>query len=189
MSSPVKASLAVSTLIAATLALSALLPGSCAAADAWPNRPVRFIVTLGPGSGVDIGARLFADKLSARWGQPVVVENRPGGDGMVAITSFLSAHDDHTLLVSPVSSFTAHPYFHDKLPYDPQDLIPIARISKTVVAVSVPDLAERQFAERVGGTRPRQTRPVELDHRHRLYRFRLRRISAHRWTQDGESAL
>ncbi|MGB8042819.1 MAG: tripartite tricarboxylate transporter substrate binding protein [Pseudolabrys sp.] len=138
MSSPVKASLAVSTLIAATLALSALLPGSRAAADAWPNRPVRFIVTLGPGSGVDIGARLFADKLSARWGQPVVVENRPGGDGMVAITSFLSAHDDHTLLVSPVSSFTAHPYFHDKLPYDPQDLIPIARISKTVVAVSVP---------------------------------------------------
>lgn len=138
MSSPVKASLAVSTLIAATLAMSALSPGSRAAADAWPNRPVRFIVTLGPGSGVDIGARLFADKLSARWGQPVVVENRPGGDGMVAITSFLSAHDDHTLLVSPVSSFTAHPYFHDKLPYDPQDLIPIARISKTVVAVSVP---------------------------------------------------
>ncbi len=138
MSSPVKAGLAVSTLIAATLALSALLPGSRAAADAWPNRPVRFIVTLGPGSGVDIGARLFADKLSARWGQPVVVENRPGGDGMVAISSFLSAHDDHTLLVSPVSSFTAHPYFHDKLPYDPQDLIPIARISKTVVAVSVP---------------------------------------------------
>ena len=138
MSSPVKASLAVSTLIAATLALSTLLPGSRATADAWPNRPVRFIVTLGPGSGVDIGARLFADKLSARWGQPVVVENRPGGDGMVAITSFLSAHDDHTLLVSPVSSFTAHPYFHDKLPYDPRDLIPIARISKTVVAVSVP---------------------------------------------------
>ena len=88
MSSPVKARRAVSTLVAAGLALSALLPGSPAAADVWPNRPVRFIVTLGPGSGVDIGARLFADKLSARWGQPVVVENRPGGDGMVAITSF-----------------------------------------------------------------------------------------------------
>ena len=115
-----------------------LLPGPCNAADAWPSRTVHFIVTLGPGSGVDIGARLVADKLSARWGQPVVVENRPGGDGMVAITSFLGAKDDHTLLVSPVSSFTAHPYFHDKLPYDQRDLIPIARISKTVVAVSVP---------------------------------------------------
>jgi len=43
------------------------------------------------------------------WHQPVVVENRPGGDGIVAITSFLGAHDDHTLLVSPVSSFTATP--------------------------------------------------------------------------------
>jgi tripartite-type tricarboxylate transporter receptor subunit TctC len=51
---------------------------------------------------------------------------------------FLGTKDDHTLLVSPVSSFTAHPYFHDKLPYDQRDLIPIARISKTVVAVSVP---------------------------------------------------
>ena len=138
MRSPRKLGWAISSLIAVILVLSPLLSVPCAAADAWPNRPVRFIVTLGPGSGVDIGARLFADKLSTRWGQPVVVENRPGGDGMVAITSFLSAHDDHTLLVSPVSSFTAHPYFHDKLPYDPKDLIPIARISKTVVAVSVP---------------------------------------------------
>jgi len=135
MSHLVKFTLAVLALIVAVLAL---LPSPGPAADAWPNRPVRFIVTLGPGSGVDIGARLFADKLSERWGQPVVVDNRPGGDGMVAITSFLGAHDDHTLLVSPVSSFTAHPYFHDKLPYDPNDLIPIARISKTVVAVSVP---------------------------------------------------
>jgi tripartite-type tricarboxylate transporter receptor subunit TctC len=125
--------------LAALLAVLLLMPLTRAnAAEKWPNRPVRIIVTLGPGSGVDIGARLFADKLSALWGQPVVVENRPGGDGMVAITAFLAAHDDHVLLDSPVSSFTAHPYFHDKLPYDPKDLIPIARISKTVVAVSVP---------------------------------------------------
>jgi tripartite-type tricarboxylate transporter receptor subunit TctC len=125
--------------LAAMLAALLLMPLMRAnAAETWPNRPVRIIVTLGPGSGVDIGARLFADKLSALWGQPVVVENRPGGDGMVAITAFLAAHDDHVLLDSPVSSFTAHPYFHDKLPYDQKDLIPIARISKTVVAVSVP---------------------------------------------------
>src|SRR5262245_52326920 len=136
MGNPLKALWATLALI--IFASSPPLSGSCAAADAWPSRPVHFIITLGPGSGVDIGARLFADKLSARWGQPVVVENRPGGDGMVAITSFLGAKDDHTLLVSPVSSFTAHPYFHDKLPYDPRDLIPVARISKTVVAVSVP---------------------------------------------------
>jgi len=123
--------------LTAALTLTALL-AQPAAADAWPTRPVRFIVTLGAGSGVDIGARMFAHKLSQKWGQPIVVENRPGGDGMLAITTMLSAKDDHVLLVSPTSSFTAHPYFHDKLPYDQKDLIPIARISKTVVAVSVP---------------------------------------------------
>src|SRR4051812_5409442 len=124
--------------IFAAVMIAPLFAAASAAADAWPTRPVRLIVTLGPGSGVDIGARLFADKLSAKWGQPVVVDNRPGGDGIVAITSFIGAHDDHTLLVSPVSSFTAHPYFHDKLPYDAKDMIPVARVSKTVVAVSVP---------------------------------------------------
>jgi tripartite-type tricarboxylate transporter receptor subunit TctC len=122
----------------AAFALTTISAGASHAAEPWPNRPVRFIVTLGAGSGVDIGARLFADKLSALWKQPVVVENRPGGDGMVAISAFLSAHDDHVLLVTPVSSFTAHPYYHDKLPYDPKDLVPVARISNTVIAVSVP---------------------------------------------------
>ena len=109
MSNPAKPAWAFSLLAAALFLVSPLLSQPSAAADAWPNRPVRFTITLGPGSGVDIGARLFSDKLSAKWGQPVVVENRPGGDGMVAITSFLQANDDHVLLVLPVSSFTAHP--------------------------------------------------------------------------------
>src|SRR5580700_108010 len=61
-------------------------------AQPWPQRTVKLIVPLGPGSGVDIGARLFADRLTARWGQPVVVENRPGGDGIVAINAFVGAH-------------------------------------------------------------------------------------------------
>jgi tripartite-type tricarboxylate transporter receptor subunit TctC len=136
MTMSVKTKWLLSALAAAALAL--LVPIHDAAAASWPDRPVRFIVPLGPGSGVDISARLFADKLSARWGQSVIVENRPGGDGMVAITAFLGAHDDHVLLVAPVASFTAHPYFHDKLPYDPKDLLSVARISNTVIAVSVP---------------------------------------------------
>jgi tripartite-type tricarboxylate transporter receptor subunit TctC len=117
-------------------ALVAAMPP--AAAQSWPTRPVKFIVTLGAGSGVDIGSRLFADRLGQRWGQPVVIENRPGGDGVVAIGAFVKAHDDHVLLSSPTSSFTAHPYLYDNLPYKPGDLNPIVRISNTVVAISVP---------------------------------------------------
>jgi tripartite-type tricarboxylate transporter receptor subunit TctC len=77
--------------------------------QSWPQRPVKFILPLGPGSGVDITTRLLGDRLASRWGQSVVIENRPGGDGVVAITSFTGAQDDHALLMSPTSSFTHHP--------------------------------------------------------------------------------
>jgi tripartite-type tricarboxylate transporter receptor subunit TctC len=107
-------------------------------AQSWPQRPVRFIIPLGPGSGVDITARLLADKLAAKWGQPVVVENRPGGDAFLAITAVLNAHDDHLLLFAPASTFTAHPLLHDKLPYDPKDLTSIARVTNTLIALGVP---------------------------------------------------
>jgi tripartite-type tricarboxylate transporter receptor subunit TctC len=117
--------------------IAALSAATAAAAD-WPTRPVRLILTLGPGSGTDIGARLLADRLALRWGQPVIVDNRPGGDGLVAINAFVSAHDDHVLLFSPSSAFTAHPFLHDSLPYKPSDLAPITRFSNTVIAVSVP---------------------------------------------------
>jgi tripartite-type tricarboxylate transporter receptor subunit TctC len=119
------------------LIAAAAVSGAPAASD-WPTRPVRFIVTLGAGSGADIGARLLADKLSQRWGQPVVVENRPGGDGIVAISAFVAAHDDHVLLFSPAASFTAHPFLHDHLPYKPADLVPITRVSNTLIAIAVP---------------------------------------------------
>ena len=135
--------------------LRCLRDGARAAAD-WPTRPVKFILTLGAGSGSDIGARLFADRLSRKWGQPVIVENRPGGDGLVAINAFVSAHDDHVLLFAPSSSFTAHPFLHDKLPYKPSDLLPIVRVSNTFIVIAVPkelkidtlaDLVKRARAE------------------------------------------
>jgi tripartite-type tricarboxylate transporter receptor subunit TctC len=101
-------------------------------------RTVRFILPLGPGSGADVGARLLADRLTARWGQGVVVENRTGGDGVIAINAFIGARDDHTLLYTPTSSFTAHPYQHDKMPYDPGELSPLVRVSNTLVGIVVP---------------------------------------------------
>ena len=129
-------------LIAAAFAVALFSPPSFAQAPAngqtWPQRAVKFLILLGPGSGVDITARVFADKLSAKWGQPVVVENRPGGDAFVAITAVIGAKDDHVLLFSPASSFTAHPYLHEKLPYNFDDLAPIARVTNTLIVLTVP---------------------------------------------------
>jgi tripartite-type tricarboxylate transporter receptor subunit TctC len=132
-----------------------------AAAQNWPQRPVKFLLPLGAGAGVDIGTRLLADRLSPRWGQPVVVENRPGGDGIVAISTFVSAHDDHILLASPTSSFTAHPFLHENLPYKPSDLAPIARVSNTLITISVPaSLKVQSLAELVALAR---AQPAKLN--------------------------
>jgi len=115
-------------LYAAGLALLLfLLPVVTSMAQTWPQRPVKFVVTLGPGSGVDFGTRLLGDRLSKRWGQPVVIENRPGGDAVVAVTAVISANDDHVLLASPTSALTAHPYVLQQMPYQDSDLLPIAR--------------------------------------------------------------
>jgi tripartite-type tricarboxylate transporter receptor subunit TctC len=124
-------------LLAASLCLAQPAPAQTST-QAWPQRSVRFVLPLGPGSGVDIGARLIAERLSAKWGKPVVVENKPGGDAIVAISAFTQANDDHVLLMAPTSTFTAHPFLHEKLPYDVRDLVPIARVSNTIVAAGVP---------------------------------------------------
>jgi tripartite-type tricarboxylate transporter receptor subunit TctC len=111
-----------------------------ASAQSYPQRAVRFILPFGPAAGVDITARLLADKLSTRWGKPVVIENRPGGDGLVAINAFISANDDHTLLFVPASTYTAHPYSHEKLPYDAErDLQPIVNVTTIVIALCAPE--------------------------------------------------
>jgi len=107
-------------------------------AQSWPQRPVKLILPLGAGSGVDITARLVGERLAAKWGQSVVIENKPGGDGVVAITTFLGGRDDHSLLVSPTSSFTHHPWTNEKMPYDARDFVPVVRMTNTIVGVAVP---------------------------------------------------
>jgi len=68
----------------------------------------------------------------------VVVENRPGGDGVIAINAVIQAKDDHTLLWGPTANFVGHPYSLDKFPYDPKELVPVARVTGTVVTLGVP---------------------------------------------------
>lgn len=110
-----------------------------ALAQNYPQRTVKFILPFGPASGTDIAARLVGDRLSKLWGHPVVIENRPGGDGLVSINAFVSTNDDHTLLWVPVGTFAVHPYQHDKLMYDAdRDLLPIANVTTQILALSAP---------------------------------------------------
>jgi tripartite-type tricarboxylate transporter receptor subunit TctC len=126
------------TLLLVATALAVNLHAPEASAQTYPQRTVKFILPFGPASGTDITARLIADRLAARWGKPVVIENRPGGDGLVAINAFVAANDDHTLLWVPVGTFAVHPYDKEKLPYDAdRDLIPVANVSSLFLAASV----------------------------------------------------
>jgi tripartite-type tricarboxylate transporter receptor subunit TctC len=121
----------------AVLALLVAALAAPAQAQNWPTRTVKFIVPFGPGAGADIGARLFAEKLQAKWGQPVVIENKPGGDGIIAIQAYLGANDDHVLMFGPSGGFVVHPFTYSRLPYDQADLVPIVRVSNTILAVAV----------------------------------------------------
>jgi tripartite-type tricarboxylate transporter receptor subunit TctC len=125
----------------AVLAALLTLPGVGAEAlgEAWPLRAVKLIVPLGPASGTDVTARLLADHLSKLWGKSVVVENRPGADGIVGIAAFLAGSpDDHVLLFAPTGTFVAQPFLHGKLSYNPDQLVPVARVTNTLIAVTVP---------------------------------------------------
>ena len=90
-----------------------------AQAQTWPVKPVRLVIGMAPGGGSDLLARALANRLSPVWGQPVVVENRPGATSIIATENVAkSAPDGHTLLFSSDSSFTVTPHLNSKLPYD-----------------------------------------------------------------------
>jgi tripartite-type tricarboxylate transporter receptor subunit TctC len=107
-------------------------------AESWPQRTVRVIVPNAPGSAVDLAARLYSQRLSERWHHPVIVDNRPGADGILAATSFAIAHDDHTLMFSFAGLIAINPLIHEKLSYDPaRDLVPISSAAVNFLAIAV----------------------------------------------------
>jgi len=123
------------------LALAAALGSApqLASAQAFPTKPLRIITPFPVGGGPDGVARLVADKLSKTWGQPVVVENRPGGNGFIAIDAFKrGAKDGHDMLVLDNVHLAAYPSLFKKLPYDPAKDFTIAQpLFKTHFFVTV----------------------------------------------------
>src|SRR5688500_19959416 len=113
----------IAVLFGALVATSAL-------AQAWPQKPVRFIVPFPPGGATDISARLLGEKLSQMWGQTVVIENRGGaGGGVGAAEAARAAPDGYTLFFPSGSVVTANQHISAKMSYDPdKDFIPVTKV-------------------------------------------------------------
>jgi tripartite-type tricarboxylate transporter receptor subunit TctC len=110
-----------------------------AAAENYPTRPIRLYVAFPPGGAADIVARLVAQPLSARLGQPVVVENKPGSGGNIA--GELIAHaapDGYSLLIGPDNLFTINPHLFSKMSFDPlKDIVPIATVQSNALVLAI----------------------------------------------------
>jgi tripartite-type tricarboxylate transporter receptor subunit TctC len=120
--------------------MATMSPAMCPvdASEAWPQRTVKVIIPGTAGSTIDTSARLFAEQLAARWGQPVIIENMPGADGIIAVNEFVRRGDNHTLIYSFAGLITINPALHKKLSYDPaRDLVPIATTSDNFLAIAV----------------------------------------------------
>src|SRR5262245_31308532 len=123
--------------LAAALALGASIVPSCAQAD-YPNKPIRILVPFAPGGFVDVAARIVGQKLSEKWGQQVTVENRPGGNGFIAVTAAAKAPaDGYTLLMAHSGEFAVNPaVFAKDIPYElDRDFHPITLVSHAPMVV------------------------------------------------------
>jgi len=101
-----------------------------ALAQSWPTKPVRIVVAYPPGGGIDVMARQLAEKLTASWGQPVIVENKPGANTISATDSVAKTEPDgHTVLMTTDATFSINPHLYAKLPFDTQrDFIPVTML-------------------------------------------------------------
>jgi len=125
-------------------------PASTGSAQAWPAKPIRVIVDLPPGSASDLNARLIAVPLQEALGQPVVVENRGGANGIIAGDLVVkSPADGYTLLMTPGSSIAINPHLYPNMPFDPvKDLTPVAAVVHgTMLLVIRPDLPAQNIKE------------------------------------------
>src|SRR5712691_7251269 len=119
-------------------ALAAMASGQ-AAAQPYPNRPIKMIVPFAPG-GADVMARLVGDQITAALGQPVVIENRPGGAGGTVGTKFVTTADPdgYTLTLASPGPITVAPAVNKALDYDPlKQLVPVAMIAQTPFVVTI----------------------------------------------------
>jgi tripartite-type tricarboxylate transporter receptor subunit TctC len=134
-------------LMAAALLVAA--PAAALAQADFPNRPIRIVVPLAPGGTSDLLPRMVGEKLTLRWGQPVIVENKPGGAlhlGAEAVAR--AAPDGYTLLLAPQGPLVLSPSLYAKLGYDPAAFVPVTLLARLpYVFVANPKVAASNIPE------------------------------------------
>jgi tripartite-type tricarboxylate transporter receptor subunit TctC len=133
------------------VAILASAAGVVCAADniAYPDKPIRFVVTFAPGGGTDVFARAIAVKFTEAWGQPVIVDNRAGGNGNIGADMVAKAPaDGYTILLTTNATIVINPHL-SKLPYDPvRDLAPISQVATLPFVLLVhPSIPVKSVAE------------------------------------------
>jgi len=139
------------------VALVAATGAAAQTADNFPSRPIRIIVPQAAGSGIDLQARTLAQKMGELWGQPGIVENRPGANAIIGTDAVAKATPDgYTLVYAPVSAVTTNALIYKNLPYDPlRDFAPITQTVSNPLGLidnpvlgpkSIKDLVERAKA-------------------------------------------
>jgi tripartite-type tricarboxylate transporter receptor subunit TctC len=143
-------------------AIAVCIAADISAQQNYPAGPMRIVVPFTPGGGTDILARLIAQKLNESWGQPVVVDNRPGAAGTLG-TAFVakSVGDGHTLLIVP-AGYAGNPGLYKKLPYDhTRDLAPVSWLASGPLTLVVhPSLPAKSVKELIAFAR---ARPGEIN--------------------------
>ena len=141
-------------LAASLIASPASAQGKSDAAD-FPNRPIHIVVPFPAGGPADIVARLIGQKMSEDWGQPVIVDNRPGANTVIGAQSVIkAAPDGYTLLMAIDSTLTMNQFLYRNPPYDPfTDFAPITSVTKTVSVLAVRSDGPQSVAELVARAR------------------------------------
>lgn len=142
--------------LSATAAALTLCVMQTASAQNWPNRPIRYITVSAPGSAGDIIPRVVAAELAPRLGQPVTIENRPGGSGLVGATAGArSAPDGYTMLLSTSGTMIVNTFVYSKMPFDTlRDFEPVAHVATVpLVLVVNPNSKYRSIKDLVAEAR------------------------------------
>lgn len=138
----------VAIAVAAAFTITTITVTQVAAAEDYPTKPVRMLVPVAPGGPMDMAARLVGEQLSTKWGQTVIVENRPGGGQVIATSAVASAPADGYTLLIMGHVFAMNPWLFNSLPYEPEALTAITQLTETpLILVANNDLPVNSVQE------------------------------------------